>query len=103
MHLWPRKAPSSFHVLAKPAGAICNLDCRYCFFLPKESLYSGSKFRMGNDTLEAHIRQVIESQRTPLVTIAWQGDEPTFMGLDFSVPPAPWRGNWGFSMNAQVD
>ena len=81
--IWPRNAPSSFHVLAKPTGAICNLDCKYCFFLSKESLYAGSKFRMGNDTLEAYIRQVIESQKTPLVTIGWQGGEPTLMGLDF--------------------
>ena len=53
------------------------------FFLSKELLYPGSKFRMGNDTLEAYIRQVIESQKTQLVTIAWQGGEPTLMGLDF--------------------
>ena len=81
--VWPRNAPSSFHVLAKPTGAICNLDCKYCFFLSKESLYAGSKFRMANDTLETYIRQVIESQQTPQVTIAWQGGEPTLMGLDF--------------------
>jgi uncharacterized protein len=81
--VWPRNAPSSFHILAKPTGAICNLDCKYCFFLSKQSLYAGSKFRMANDTLEAYIKQVIESQRTPLITIAWQGGEPTLMGLDF--------------------
>jgi uncharacterized protein len=46
-------------------------------------MYAGSKFRMANDTLEAYIRQVLESQRTPQVTIAWQGGEPTLMGLDF--------------------
>jgi uncharacterized protein len=81
--VWPRNAPSSFHVLAKPTGSICNLDCKYCFFLSKDSLYAGSKFRMANDTLETYIKQVIESQRTPQVTIAWQGGEPTLMGLDF--------------------
>jgi uncharacterized protein len=79
----PDRAPSSFHVLAKPTGAVCNLDCTYCFFLSKEALYPGSRFRMADDLLEQYIRQVIEAQAGPHVTIAWQGGEPTLMGLDF--------------------
>ena len=75
--------PRAFHVLVKPTGATCNLDCTYCFFLSKELLYPGSKFRMADDLLDAYIRQLIESQRGPEVTIAWQGGEPTLMGLDF--------------------
>ena len=71
------------HVLAKPTGAICNLDCKYCFFLSKEMLYPGSRFRMADELLETYIRQTIESQRASEVTIAWQGGEPTLMGLDF--------------------
>jgi uncharacterized protein len=80
---WPQNAPSSFHMLSKPSGATCNLDCTYCFFLSKEKLYPNSRFRMSDDLLETYIRQLIESQRTPEVTIAWQGGEPTLMGLDF--------------------
>ena len=80
---WPKNAPSSFHVLGKPSGATCNLDCTYCFFLSKEKLYPDSRFRMSDETLETYIRQVIESQRAPEVTISWQGGEPTLMGLDF--------------------
>ncbi len=80
---WPKNAPSYFHVLSKPTGATCNLDCTYCFFLSKEKLYPNSRFRMSDDLLETYIRQVIESQRVPEVTIAWQGGEPTLMGLDF--------------------
>ncbi|MFN8523276.1 MAG: anaerobic sulfatase maturase [Chloroflexota bacterium] len=76
-------APPAFHVLAKPTGAICNLDCKYCFFLSKEALYPGSRFRMTDEVLEAYVRQVIESHQTPEVTIAWQGGEPTLMGLEF--------------------
>ncbi len=76
-------APAAFHVLAKPTGAICNLDCQYCFFLSKEMLYPGSRFRMADDMLERYIRQLLEGHRTPEVTIAWQGGEPTLMGLDF--------------------
>jgi uncharacterized protein len=80
---WPKNAPANFHVLSKPSGATCNLDCTYCFFLSKEKLYPDSRFRMPDDLLEAYIRQLIESQRGPEVTIAWQGGEPTLMGLDF--------------------
>ncbi len=75
--------PPAYHVLAKPTGAICNLDCSYCFFLSKEALYPGSRFRMSDELLEAYIRQLISSHRTSEVTIAWQGGEPTLMGLDF--------------------
>jgi uncharacterized protein len=75
--------PPSFHVLAKPAGAICNLDCAYCFFLSKEELYPGSSFRMSDDLLIEYVRQLLQSHRTPEVTVAWQGGEPTLMGLDF--------------------
>ncbi len=76
-------APPAFHLLAKPTGPICNLDCDYCFFLSKEMLYPGDRFRMADDLLESYIRQLLEAHRTPEVTIAWQGGEPTMMGLDF--------------------
>jgi len=78
-----RNAPPAFHLLAKPTGATCNLDCKYCFFLSKEMLYPGSRFRMADDLLETYVRQLLESHRDPQVTIAWQGGEPTLMGLDF--------------------
>lgn len=73
-----------FHLLAKPTGAVCNLDCDYCFFLSKEMLYPGSRFRMADDVLEAYLHQLIDAHAgMPEVTIAWQGGEPTLMGLDF--------------------
>jgi uncharacterized protein len=62
---------------------VCNLDCKYCFFLSKETLYPGSDFRMADDVVEEYIRQLLESQQGPTVAIAWQGGEPTLMGLDF--------------------
>ena len=76
-------APPAFHLLAKPTGAVCNLDCAYCFFLDKEQLYPGRRARMSDAVLECYIRQLIEAHRTPQVTIAWQGGEPTLMGLEF--------------------
>ncbi|MCP4360442.1 MAG: anaerobic sulfatase maturase [Chloroflexi bacterium] len=79
----PPNAPPAFHLLVKPTGAVCNLDCQYCFFLSKEALYPGSRFRMADDLLQLYIQQLLESHRTPEVTIAWQGGEPTLMGLGF--------------------
>lgn len=82
--LLPTSAPRQFHLLAKPTGAICNLDCTYCFYLAKEMLYPGSRFRMADDLLETYLRQLIEAHAgAPEVVVAWQGGEPTMMGLDF--------------------
>lgn len=69
-----------FHVLAKPTGAKCNLNCAYCFFLKKEKLYPESRFRMSDEVMESYVRQTLETNQA---TIAWQGGEPTLMGLDF--------------------
>ena len=69
--------------MAKPSGAICNLDCGYCYFLSKERLYPGSRFRMSDATLEAYVRQLIASAHGDEVTFAWQGGEPTLLGSDF--------------------
>lgn len=73
----------AFHIMVKPRGAICNLDCKYCYFLSKEMMYPGSRFRMADELLEIYIEQHIESQQAPEVTFAWQGGEPTLMGLEF--------------------
>lgn len=75
--------PFRVHILAKPTGAACNLDCAYCFFLEKEKLYPGSRFRMDDTVLEAYISQVTRAQTSNQVSIAWQGGEPTLMGIDF--------------------
>lgn len=72
-----------FHIMLKPRGSICNLDCKYCYFLSKEKLYPGSDFRMDEGLLESYTRQFIASQPGPEVTFGWQGGEPTLMGLDF--------------------
>lgn len=78
-----KNVPPAFHLLAKPTGATCNLDCKYCFFLSKELLYPGSRFRMADELLETYVRQLLESHRDPNVVVAWQGGEPTLMGLEF--------------------
>lgn len=73
-----------FHVMTKPIGPICNLDCSYCFYLEKEKLFpKGEKFRMSDEVLETYIRQYLASQDGPEVSFAWQGGEPTLMGVDY--------------------
>ena len=76
--------PRAFHVMTKPIGPICNLDCEYCFYLDKEKLYPETRsFRMDDAVLENYVKQYIEAQEVNEVTFAWQGGEPTLMGVDF--------------------
>lgn len=75
--------PRAFHVMVKPRGPICNLDCDYCYYLSKEALYQGANFWMSDEILKAFTQQYIAAQRVPEVTFAWQGGEPMLMGLDF--------------------
>ena len=79
----PLNSSPSFHLLAKPSGSTCNINCAYCFFLSKEALYPSDRHRMSEPTLDVYIRQLLESQRTHEVTVAWQGGEPTLMKLEF--------------------
>jgi len=80
----PSNRLAGFHIMAKPVGPICNLDCKYCFYLEKEKLYPNtSDWRMSDEILEAYIRQYIESQTVPVVSFAWQGGEPTLLGVDY--------------------
>lgn len=75
-----------YNVIAKPIGAICNLDCEYCYYLEKEDLYPDTNsFKMSGEVLESYIRQYIHSQPfgTKEVTFVWQGGEPTLLGLPF--------------------
>ena len=77
-------AGRGFHILTKPVGQICNLDCKYCFYLEKEKLYPGeNQWRMSDEVLEEYIRQYIHSQPTPEINFAWQGGEPTLLGVEF--------------------
>ncbi|MFN8898311.1 MAG: radical SAM protein, partial [Pseudomonadota bacterium] len=70
--------------MVKPAGALCNLDCPYCFYLHKTELLGHEpNARIAADLLEQHIRQYIEAQTGDEVVFSWQGGEPTVMGLAF--------------------
>lgn len=80
-----RSAKAPFHLMIKPAGPACNLECAYCFYLEKEKLYDrGARFRMTEATLEKLVRDYIAANPpgAPIV-FGWQGGEPTLMGVDF--------------------
>lgn len=79
----PSLLPDAFHVMLKPRGPVCNLDCQYCFYLSKTELYPKSRFRMSPAVLDEYTRQYIDGQRGAEITFAWQGGEPTLMGLPF--------------------
>ncbi|HKJ80487.1 MAG TPA: anaerobic sulfatase-maturation protein [Ignavibacteriaceae bacterium] len=76
-----------FHIMAKPIGPICNIDCKYCFYLEKENLYpekrDKSSWSMDYETLEKFIREKIESTKLQEESFAWQGGEPTLLGVDY--------------------
>ena len=86
---------TGFHIMTKPIGPICNLDCKYCFYLEKEALYPQStsaapeasslhaRWAMQPAVLESYIRQYIEAQDAPVISFAWQGGEPTLLGVDY--------------------
>lgn len=73
----------AFHVMAKPTGARCNLQCDYCFYLKKKQLYPDSTFRMSEEIVERYIHQTVRAHAAPDITISWQGGEPTLMGIPF--------------------
>lgn len=76
--------PESYHVMCKPIGPRCNLNCEYCFYTEKEVLFGeGEKYPMSIEVLDAYVRKYIESQTVQEINFAWQGGEPTLMGLDF--------------------
>jgi uncharacterized protein len=77
-------AAAAFHIMTKPIGPICNLDCKYCFYLEKENLYPNNRrWEMAPEVLEQYIRQYIAAQPINEVHFAWQGGEPTLLGVDF--------------------
>ena len=72
------------HVMVKPTGPLCNLDCRYCYYLSKEELLGRRNgWRMSDETLGAFVRQYIAGQNCREVIFSWQGGEPTLLGLEF--------------------
>ncbi len=77
-------AAREFQIFVKPAGAVSNLDCHYCYYLGKRSLYPDSPApRMSEALLEAYIVQHFAAAPGPSVDFSWHGGEPTTLGLDY--------------------
>lgn len=75
---------SAFQVMAKPIGPLCNLNCKYCYYLEKRELFKqGQNTRMSGEVLERFIQQYISSQRTSSIQFYWQGGEPTLLGVEY--------------------
>lgn len=78
------QAKRDFQVFAKPAGPLCNLECRYCYYVGKQP--GGAcleTLRMPDGILEEYIAQHIAAARGPTVAFSWHGGEPTLLGLDY--------------------
>jgi uncharacterized protein len=78
------KASRGFQVFVKPTGSLCNLGCKYCYYLEKEHLYrEDESYQMPLDTMERYIVQHIEASPDDVITFSWHGGEPTVLGLDY--------------------
>ncbi|MEM9791238.1 MAG: radical SAM protein [Planctomycetota bacterium] len=75
-------SPRRTTLMLKPVGAMCNLRCAYCYYLPVAEGYDAPAQRMGNDTLESILAGYLPGAPDE-VTISWQGGEPTLAGLGF--------------------
>ncbi|WGV99403.1 anaerobic sulfatase maturase [Vibrio sp. YMD68] len=80
------KASKRLHIMAKPIGAVCNIDCTYCYYLSKQDLLEykkGCSPQMDEAMLESYIQNYIDAQNTPEIIFSWQGGEPTMLGLEY--------------------
>jgi uncharacterized protein len=71
------------YVMLKPAGARCNLRCRYCYYLEKSGLYDQQELLMSESLLELFIKQYVEAQTMPQVLFTWHGGEPLLQPISF--------------------
>ena len=84
VRLWQGKPLKRMHVMVKPTGSLCNLDCSYCYYLSKQELLGKpEQWRISDELLETFIRQYFEGQNCKEVVFSWQGGEPTLLGIDF--------------------
>lgn len=71
-----------FTLLIKPSGSDCNIDCKYCFYKTRAPEFGQGTQRMSDAVLEKLVKDYMQTS-FPVVGFAWQGGEPTLMGLDF--------------------
>lgn len=81
MSVFPPQA--HFHLMAKPSSFHCNIQCEYCFYLEKSEQFGQHVPFMSKDTLKHYVKNYIQSHAGNVIEFAWQGGEPTLLGLDF--------------------
>ena len=74
---------SAFMTMAKPVGAMCNLDCNYCYYRDKAEIYESPRTTMSDEVLQEYIKQYLDEVQLPVVTFCWHGGEPLLAGIDF--------------------
>ena len=69
--------------MVKPVGSLCNMRCKYCYYLDKAALYNNHQPQMSDELLENYIRANIEGNNSPIIAFAWHGGEPLLAGKEF--------------------
>lgn len=88
--------PMPKYIMAKPAGAACNLDCSYCYYLEKKNLYKEKASLMMSDiVLEKYISDYIAMQPVPEVLFTWHGGEALLRDIDFYRKALKWQQLYG--------
>ena len=78
-----RNERRGFTSMVKPVGSLCNMRCKYCYYLDKAALYDYSQPQMDEQLLERYIRANIEGNNSPVIAFAWHGGEPLLAGKEF--------------------
>lgn len=78
-----RNERRGFTSMVKPVGSLCNMRCKYCYYLDKAALYNYSQPQMDEQLLERYIRANIEGNNSPVIAFAWHGGEPLLAGKEF--------------------
>ena len=78
-----RNERRGFTSMVKPVGSLCNMRCKYCYYLDKAALYNNHQPQMDDALLESYIRANIEGNNSPVIAFAWHGGEPLLAGKDF--------------------
>ena len=78
-----RNERRGFTSMVKPVGSLCNMRCKYCYYLDKAALYDYRQPLMSDELLERYIRANIEGNNSPVIAFAWHGGEPFLAGKEF--------------------
>ena len=78
-----RNERRGFTTMVKPVGSLCNMRCKYCYYLDKAALYDYRQPQMDDRLLESYIRANIEGNNSPVIAFAWHGGEPLLAGKEF--------------------